>query len=224
MDLGAVNFAEKTAGEAMENMGPLPFLLFRRTILQAAKGNRECANVYLNKLKQMPGYRRLTRTLPHGAGPADFSGDSRVARLRLCMDTADYVFDRVDEETVLSNLLKSNPHNRMAFEYLMACYLLSRRPDMVARNLYRLDDFDYKKIPVLYEEALEIWRSRDTAAVIVPPKLAPDPAIAARGERFLNLMRSYDPHSPASQAALISEFGTSYFFFFTFGYSAGDKS
>jgi Family of unknown function (DUF6057) len=224
LDLGAVNFAEKTAGEAMENMGPLPFLLFRRTILQAAKGNRECANVYLNKLKQMPGYRRLTRTLPHGAGPADFSGDSRVARLRLCMDTADYVFDRVDEETVLSNLLKSNPHNRMAFEYLMACYLLSRRPDMVARNLYRLDDFDYKKIPALYEEALEIWRSRDTAAVIVPPRLAPDPATAARGERFLNLMRSYDPHSPASQAALISEFGTSYFFFFTFGYSAGDKS
>jgi hypothetical protein len=76
---------------------------------------------------------------------------------------------------------------------------------------------------VLYEEALEIWRSRDTAAVALPRR-APDPATAARSERFLNLMSSYDPHSPASQAALVSEFGTSYFFFFTFGYSAGDKS
>lgn len=223
MDLGALNFAEQIVGEAMENMGPLPFLLFRRTLIQAAKGNDECAHVYLNKLKQMPGYHPLTRRFEHGAATADLSRDTGVARLRLCMDTADYVFNRVNEETVLSNLLKSNPRNRMAFEYLMAYYLLSRRPDMVARNLYRLDDFGYTKIPVLYEEALEIFRSKDPAANIVLPKLAPDPLTAVRSERFLKLMQLYDPNSPATLAALVAEFGTSYFFFFIFRYSAGEK-
>ena len=223
MDLGAVNFAEQTAGEAMENMGPLPFLLFRRTLLQAAKGNDECAHVYCNKLRKMPGYRALTRRFEHGAGTADLSGDTGVVRLRSCMDTADYVFNRVNEETVLLNLLKSNPRNRMAFEYLMAYYLLSRRPDMVARNLYRLDDFDYKQIPALYQEAFEIYRNKDTAANIVLPKLAPDPVTAVRSERFLKLMQLYDPNSPSTLAALVAEFGTSYFFFFIFRYSAGEK-
>ena len=223
MDLGAVNFAEQIAGEAMENMGPLPFLLFRRTLLAAAKGNDECAHVYLNKLKQMPGYRSLARRFEHGAGTADLSKDTGVIRLRSCMDTADYVFNRVNEETALLNLLKSNPRNRMAFEYLMAYYLLSRRPDMVARNLYRLDDFDYKQIPALYQEAFEIYRSKDTAANIVLPKLAADPLTAVRSERFLKLMQLYDPNSPSTLAALVAEFGASYFFFFIFRYSAGEK-
>ncbi len=224
MDLGALNFAEKTAGEAMENMGPLPFLLFRRTLIQAAKGNDECAHVYLNKLKRMPGYGLLARRFGRGAGTADLSADTGVVRLRSCMDTADYVFSRVNEETVLLNLLKSNPRNRMAFEYLMAYYLLSRRPDMVARNLYRLDDFGYTKIPVLYEEALEIYREKDTVADIVLPKLTPSPLTAVRSERFLQLMRLYETGAPGSQAALIAEFGASYFFFFIFRYSAGDQS
>jgi hypothetical protein len=224
MDLGAVNFAEKTAGEAMENMGPLPFLLFRRTLLADAKGNDECAHVYLNKLKHMPGYGSLSRRLTRGAGSADLSADTGVVRLRSCMDTADYIFNRVGEETVLLNLLKSNPRNRMAFEYLMAYYLLCRRPDMVARNLYRLDDFDYTRIPVLYEEALEIYRQKDTAATVVLPKLAADPLTAVRSERFLKLMELYETGAPGSEAALVSEFGASYFFFFIFRHSAGNKS
>ena len=223
MDLGALNFAEETAGEAMENMGPLPFLLFRRTLIQGGKGNDECAHVYLNKLKQMPGYRAQTRRFGPGAGATDLSTDTGVVRLRSCMDTVDYIFNRVNEETALMNLLKSNPRNRVAFEYLMAYYLLSRRQDMVARNLYRLDDFGYTKIPVLYEEALEIYRNKDTAANIVLPKVAPDPSTAIRSERFLKLMQLYDPNNPATLAALNAEFGTSYFFFFIFRYSAGEK-
>ena len=224
MDLGALNFAEKTAGEAMENMGSLPFLLFRRALIQAAKGNDECAQVYLNKLERTAGYGLLSRRFGHGGSTPDLSKDTGVVRLRSCMDTADYIFNRVNEETVLSNLLKSNPRNRMAFEYLMAYYLLSRRPDMVARNLYRLDDFGYTKIPVLYEEALEIYREEDTVANIALPKLAPSPETAARSERFLQLMRLYETGASGSQAALVAEFGSSYFFFFIFRHSTGDKS
>jgi hypothetical protein len=224
MDLGALNFAEHFAGEAMENMGPLPFILVRRTLLAAAKGNDECAHVYFNKLKHMPGYGSLTRRFERGAGGADFSSDTGVVRLRLCRDTADYVFNRVTEETALQNLLKSNPRNRMAFEYLMAYYLLSMRPDLVVQNLYRLDDLGYKKIPALYEEALEIYRQRDsTLAGVVLPAIASGRPAADRCGRFLQLLKLYGPQSPGSQAAF-TEFGTSYFFFFTFGYSTGGKS
>jgi Family of unknown function (DUF6057) len=224
MDLGMENFAERIAGEAMENMGPLPFLLFRRTIIQAVKGNDECAHVYLNKLKQMPGSGQIARRLENGTGAADLSSNPGVVRLRSFMDTCDYVINRADEEKALLNLLKSNPRNRMAFEYLMAYYLLSRRPDMVVHNLYRLDDLGYREIPMLYQEALEIYRQRDSTFNTPLAKLASDPYTKARCERFLKLMQLYDSQSRGSQAALVSEFGSSYFFFFTFGYSTGGKS
>jgi len=52
------------------------------------------------------------------------------------------------------SLLKANRRNRMAFEYLMAYYLLACRPDKVAQNISRLDDFEYRGIPRHYEEAI----------------------------------------------------------------------
>jgi hypothetical protein len=106
----------------------------------------------------------------------------------------------------------------------MAYYLLSMRPDLVVQNLYRLDGLGYTKIPVLYEEALEIYRQRDsTLNNVVLPAIASGRPAADRCERFLKLLKLSDPQSPGSQAAF-AEFGTSYFFFFSFGYSAGGKS
>ena len=38
-------------------------------------------------------------------------------------------------ETMLERLLERNPRNRMAFEYLMAHYLLTRQIDKMVANL-----------------------------------------------------------------------------------------
>jgi len=37
----------------------------------------------------------------------------------------------------------------MAFEYLMAFYLVSRRTDKLVENLPRLNDFGYREIPAI---------------------------------------------------------------------------
>jgi len=42
----------------------------------------------------------------------------------------------------------------MAFEYLMALYLLSRQTDRLAANYGRIENFDYAEAPPLYQEAL----------------------------------------------------------------------
>jgi hypothetical protein len=57
-------------------------------------------------------------------------------------------------ETMLLRLLERNRHNRMAFEYLMAHYLLTRQLDKFALHIKRLADFDYPDIPRHYEEAM----------------------------------------------------------------------
>ena len=61
--------------------------------------------------------------------------------------------------TAVSLLLEQNGQNRMAFEYLMASYLLNGQLDNFVRNLYRLQNFNYSRIPRHYEQAILIYIS-----------------------------------------------------------------
>jgi hypothetical protein len=223
MDLGALGYAEKLAGEAMENMGPQPYLVYSRALLQAAKGNNELAATYCNKLKNMPGFGCRAEMLLRQVNDERLPSDTAVARLRLCMDKEDYVFNKVDEEGMLLNLLKTNPRNKMAFEYLMAYYLLTRQPNKVAYNAYRLDDFDYRAIPEHYEEAIEIYLHSDSTAAFTAPKLQPRIRTRQRCEQFLKLLDMYSGGISGAETTLRSDFGTSYFYFYTFGFVAGGK-
>ena len=60
-------------------------------------------------------------------------------------------------DQTLAALLEHNPRNKMAFEYLMACYLLTGRVDKIVENMDRLRDLGYQRIPTLYEEAILIY-------------------------------------------------------------------
>ncbi len=72
------------------------------------------------------------------------------------------------DEKALLNLLEANPSNRMAFEYLMALYLVRCDRESVARNLWRLEGFKdaqgrpwYKGVPRLYEQAVLMLEGPD---------------------------------------------------------------
>ena len=57
---------------------------------------------------------------------------------------------------MLLALVEQNENNRMAFEYLMAHYLLNVQPEKLAAQVGRLADFDYGDIPLLYAEAVAL--------------------------------------------------------------------
>jgi hypothetical protein len=214
-DLGSLNFAEKLSGEAMENMGPLPYFCYRRALIQIAKGNKDLAAVYLRKLQRMPHYGQRAR-LQLEAIASVGSGPDALAPPA----AADLVFERTSEEDVLLDLLKTNPGNRMAFEYLMAYYLLSRRPDKLAGQLYRLDDFGSTEIPRLYEEAFAIYQgiSPDSAAMVRLPKCGMGRAAFDRRDSFLHALDVYGEQAPK---ALLVDFGSTYFYLYTFGVIPG---
>jgi hypothetical protein len=223
VDLGAANLAEKIAGEAMENMGPLPPLMYKRAVVQTAKGNTDFALVYLNKLKHMPGYRRAAGRLIRAIGDSSVARDSAVAKLRASLDTTDYVLDSAHEESMLLNLLQANPRNKMAFEYLMTYYLLTRQPGKVARNLGRLPDLGYTEVPLLYEEAMEIARRNDSSAIAALPAAQPRQQTAERCDRFIAMAADCGRGVPGAQEAVRREFGSSYFYFYTAGVITGEK-
>ncbi len=120
-------------------------------------------------------------------------------------------------EQILTGLLDRNPRNKMAFEYLMACYLLTGQVGKVAANVKRLDELGYQAIPTLYEEAIVIYVNSQGSRSDLN-KFRIRRATMERYVKFVQLrktLQSYNRQAVLRQ--LIAEFGTSYFFYFSFG-------
>lgn len=226
--LGEMNYAEKLCAEAMGITTAHPFLLRPRGFVCCVKGQKETARVYLNKLAAAPFFRKnanaLLEFLEHDTTATttsanNQSGASReIHRLRTCRDTIDHIMFVTGEEEILLNLLKSNNYNKMAFEYLMAYYLQTRQLAKFMQNLGRLDDFGYTSIPVPFEEALIIYArimgQRADMLVRLPIRPETYERMAAFDEMYERNKSGGNP-----SRALYPVFGSSYFFFFGFGFS-----
>ena len=105
--------------------------------LTATVFERSWANDYLARLKSDP----------------DMENDSRIQYLRSVMMKKNYGFLLFEYDEVLIDLLDENPKNKIAFEYLMAWYLLSGNLEKVVSNFDLMDNFDYKTFPEYYQQA-----------------------------------------------------------------------
>jgi hypothetical protein len=158
--LGCVNEAEHVASELLEVGGPRPRVLRQLATIYIAKGRPETARVFLGAMSkdviEGPWAEACLARLEQDPGLSD---DEEIRRLRGIMFRQDALDAGRDDEQLLLALLERNKHNRMAFEYLMAHYLLNAQPDKLAAQIGRLQDFDYADIPALYAEALA-WNAR----------------------------------------------------------------
>ena len=224
MDLGMVNTAEKIAGEIMENVGPYPGIIYRRALVQIAKGNRDAAAVYLHKLVWMPFYGAEARRLLGMSGnDSALVSEPRIAAMRANMDTTDYFLFNVSYETTLKNLLQSNPGNKAVYDYLMTYYLQTGRIEGVAAMAPMATALGYIVLPRCWEEALCIYQ----AANLEQPSsegsnswLRPETM-----ERFNEFARACAQlaDDPAAAAKLAPAFGDSYFYFSIFRHSLGRR-
>lgn len=157
LELGDVNDAQRVAGECLANVGPRPWVLERMAMISVLKKQPETARVCLTAMSRDPRSRasaeRLLDTL--GKDPT-LASQPQIQRVRPRMYRETHVgqmFLEADGET-LRNLLVQNPHNRLAFDYLMASDLLNLRYDQVVRNVQYLKEFGYQRIPRHCEEAI----------------------------------------------------------------------
>ena len=218
-ELGNVNTAEKMASELVAEQGNVGIALENLALISIVKGQPETARVYLNVLKHDLVHRHRADTLLAGLD-GRFAPDvaARIERIRSCMTTDLYgITYGGSVEDILTGLLEQNPHNKMAFEYLMACYLLTRQLDKVIANLDRLDDFGYDGVPTYYEEAMLIYRTMRRQP-IDPAQLGISPVTYQRYKSFVEVSRSMQAsNQQVVMSRLIREFGSSYFFYYGFG-------
>jgi len=219
LELGHVNMAQKLASELVATKGPLGMALEELGWIGIIKGHPDTARVYLNTLKRDLVYRGRAESLLHALDSGfDPKQAAYIETVRSYMQGEKAgVTGTENVDVTLAALLKHNPRNKMAFEYLMACYLLTGRVDQIAENVDRLRDLGYAGIPTLYEEAILIHVGSQRRQLDLT-RFPVSHETIKRYERFAQLTSAMGPQNQqAVLNSLIREFGTSYFFYYSFG-------
>lgn len=218
IELGNVNFAEKMASEFLATEGRIGLVLEKLAWINIIKGQEDTARIYLNALRKdlicRDKAESILGKLDNGFDPNE---DAHIHRIGSFIRREDN--PRLYKESVvemLTGLLRQNPGNRMAFEYLMAFYLLAGELEKIMENIGRLADLGYREIPTLYEEAMLIYqgihgRKPDLGKFNIKPETI------ERYNRFVRRCNSIQTQDPqAVLQYLVPEFGTSYFFYYRF--------
>ena len=218
LELGHVNMAERMASEIIATGNHPGIAIEKMAWINIIKNQNHTARIYLNALKKDLIFREtaenLLKALDYNFTPAQ---KAYIDSIRSAMHEKGYAETAKGSiEQILTGLLAEKPGNKMAFEYLMTCYLLTGQVDKIAANMDRLEGLDYKAIPILYEEAILIYYGSQGQKIDLN-KFNIRPQTIQRYKMFVQLSNSMQAHNrQAVLNSLILEFGRSYFFYFTF--------
>ena len=216
--LGGVTIAEKEAYETLENSGEYPDLLWNLAIINIAKKQPKVARVFLEVLsRDLIHGKKARSTLKRLVDDPELSNDEEIIRLRSVMLKKGFIGDKPLEPFML-DLLEVNPHNRLAFEYLMVYYLKSKQVDKIAKNMYRFRDFGYEKVPRHFEEAILLHLGK-TRERLNSHGWKIDPQTYKTGDQFMAALKSNPVGSPSSARNMAAGFGSTYFYYYMFSQS-----
>lgn len=214
LELGCINYAQYELYSILELFGERPVLLKNLAMINMVKGNYNAARVYLGALSKILFHADWADKYLNNlkSGPA-LETDEKIQQLRSIMLAHNYGFSKFKTDRMLLDLLETNNQNRMAFEYLMAYYLLEKRCDKIVENLYRLKDYQYYEIPTLYEEAVVIYEySTQTKVDLNGYKISH--ATQQRFIDFLKMEKAYAQNKELAFKELAKIYGDSFFLYY----------
>jgi hypothetical protein len=216
IELGNIDYAEKLASEFLVEKGAAGIILEKLAWINIIKEQECTARIYLNALKKDLIYRyraaSMLSSLNSGFEPDEAAYIHRINSYIRRNGNARLNKESIEE--MLTGLIGHNPGNRMAFEYLMACYLLAGQLDKIAENIGRLNHLGYQEVPTLYEEAMLIYYgSRGQKLNLNEFNIKRE--TIERYKRFVQLCNSMQVQNrQVVPLHMIGEFGTSYFFYY----------
>jgi hypothetical protein len=157
-EMGHVNEAQHWAHEAVSQKGETPWNCRRLVQTCLLKNEKEAAREYIALLKRTPLHRKWAERMERLADSDSLlNANEEMRSLRALMPDSDFVINSEEPYLDLDKLLSEHGNNRMAFEYVMASYLLKGKLGKFANRIGRLKDFQYAGIPKSYNEALMLY-------------------------------------------------------------------
>ena len=220
LELGLVSAAQHYASEALELRGPRPWILRQLARICLLKDQPLASRVFLNRLKAFPSQRdwaeRRLVAIDSGVAPPD----EDLAPIRRLGLSSDLVSNNWAVPEFLHHLLQANRTNRMAFEFLIAHYLLSFQLEQFVVELDHLDAFNDQHLPRHYEEALLLYLEDPRGPRVDLKRRSIRPETLQRFARFKAILRQQGLKSAALEPALVPEFGDSLWFYYLFGHTS----
>ena len=188
-------------------------ILQRLALINMVKGNSDSAKIYLGALSKTlfeadwaNSYLDRLRTDPN------LSTDASIQHLRsICLEEDCPFFSLLKEKTLLM-LLERNNQNRMAFEYLMAWYMLKKNLSRLTQKMELLQDFGYTELPTHYEQAALIYAVTKKSPFF-PSGYSPSPRVRRQFEEFNRILKAYGGNKQAAFNNLSRDLRNTYFFY-----------
>ncbi len=154
-ELGLINEAIQYGNESISQNDNSPLIIEQLIISNIVSDKYKSAQIYINQLKGFRFFKKKALEYEkyiNGVGVPHI--DSLVMLKREIMPVTDFIVKRHEPQSDLMNMLKDNLNNKMAYEYLMAAFLLENNLASFVKYYSVGKKFDYKAIPVIYQQAL----------------------------------------------------------------------
>jgi len=214
--LNYINEAYRWAFESMEAQGLNPRSLKRLVLTSLINGNYELASKFLAKLDQTLNYKAwATKYKTYISDTTQINQDPDLSLRRKLLIKNDFISSARDYNLGLTELLNEHPENRMAFEYLMAAFLLNKDITNFAAHINRLKDLGYRQIPVNYEEAL-LFCMTYFKKDLVPEGFTVRPATIQRKNDYIAQLSKCGGDRELAARTLYRQFGKTYWYYLHF--------
>lgn len=211
--LGMINTAQRHVFEAQEAIPS--YQKSARCYKRLAQtnlimGNYKVARKYLDALQKTLFYRTwANETIALLGDEEAISKHPEYGKLRSYVVKSDYFFSEQELPQMLGQQLLANPHNRLAFEYLQASYLLTGNLENFIACLEFGQELGITILPKHFQEAWILWWSHDHGPnEQVPPHIMPNYV------QGLNQYYTMAGKPGTTDAVLARQFGRTYWHYF----------
>jgi len=215
-DLGHIRAARQWAYEAQTIFENSPRVLKMLAFTNVIEGDYKAASTMLEKLDKSIVHKKWAQYYLNGIQDTTvFHSDSLIQEKRRMMPSDVHFMNGKKVEVDLFALLKKNPHNKMAFEFLMAYLMLSDQIEKldIADQIFYLKQLGYKEIPEPYQEALWVYISRKRLEVFDLGGYQFSPGVENGFNDYLTILQRYNMDRSTAQAELYQKFGSSYWYY-----------
>lgn len=156
--LGLTNASQQYAFESMETipgMEKSARVIKRLAETNLINGHYKVSEKYLKLLEKTMFYRKWAKsTMTYLYNEDKINNDPVWGEKRRFMVRSDYFFHVKNMEAVLNRMVKEHPDNKIAFEYLMAYYMVNKDLRNFATFIPVMEKMQYSNVPISYQEAI----------------------------------------------------------------------
>ncbi len=216
-ELGLINEAIQYGNESVSQNENSPLVIEQLVIANITSDKYKSALIYINQLKNFRFFKKKALEYEkylNGEGVPWI--DSLVIPKREVMPVNDFRVKRQEPQSDLINMLADNLNNKMAYEYLMAAFLLENDLASFIKYYSIGKKFNYKNIPSIYQQALisynyELMRLDKPLRQITVSK-----EILEKFGEYMSVFSEFEGDRDVAQAKLKEKFGDTYWYYLHF--------